>query len=290
MKSLLIDDRQRAVQETARKFAENEVAQIAREVDEEERWPRKVWEKAVETGLVGVEIPTEYGGAGMGTLEAALVSEEIARVDAGVRAALITDFGTRMITNYGNKTQKEKILRGVANGNLIGAMANTEPSHGSDAANIETRAKKDGDKYVINGVKTFISQASVADYVLTMCRTSDEGRDGISAFIVETDQEGFEIKTTFKKMGWNASPTAQIRYNDVRVPAENLVGTEGEGFYQLMEFFEEERVLIGAQALGIAKGCLGEAIDYAKDREQFGQSISEFQAIKHKLADMALKV
>jgi len=287
-----LNEEQRAVRETARDFAENEVAPRAREAEETGDWPEDVWEKAVETGFVGSEIPEEYGGAGMGSVEKAVMCEEIARVDAGMLVAIGTEFGTRMVAEYGTEEQKDWILRGVTNGELIGAMANTEPSHGSDAASIETTARKEGDEYVIDGVKTFLTHGNIADYALTMCRTGgeDSGHAGISAIIVETDRDGFEVESEIHKMGWNASETAQVRYDDVRVPEDNLVGTENYGFYQLMEFFEHERVGIAAQALGIAQGCLEHAVEYADDREQFDRSISRFQAIQHKVADMAVKV
>ncbi|WP_255149454.1 acyl-CoA dehydrogenase family protein [Halorarius halobius] len=281
---------ERAIRRTAREFAEEEIAPVAREHEETGEWPRAVWEKAVETGLVGGTIPEEYGGAGLSQVETCLFMEEIARVDAGMLAAIGTEFGTRMIREYGTDDQKERILRGVAEGELIGALGNTEPKHGSDAASIETTAEKEGDEYIIDGVKTFITHGTVADYVLTMARTGGEGHAGISAFIVETDRDGFEVEREIEKMGWNASETAQLRYDGVRIPEENLVGTENAGFYQLMEFFEEERVGIGAQALGIAQGCLDETVEYVKQRSQFDRELREFQAVQHSVADMALKV
>ena len=283
-------EEERAVRQTAREFAENEIAPVARHHEETGEWPREVWEKAVETGLVGGSIPEEYGGAGLSQVESSLFMEEICRVDAGMLAAIGTEFGTRMIKEYGTEEQKDWILRGVANGDLIGALGNTEPNHGSNAAGIETTAEKDGDEYVIDGVKTFITHGTIADYVLTMCRTGGPGHGGISAIIVETDRDGFEVESEIHKLGWNASETAQIRYDGVRVPEENLVGNENTGFYQLMEFFEEERVGIAAQALGIAQGCLEEAIDYVEQREQFDRQLQEFQAVQHKIADMGLKV
>jgi alkylation response protein AidB-like acyl-CoA dehydrogenase len=285
-----LTEEQRAVRTTAREFAENEVEPVAREHEESGEWPREVWKRAVETGLIGVSIPEEYGGAGMGQVEASIFAEEIAYADAGMLAAIGTEFGTRMIAEYGTEAQKEWILEGVTSGDLIGALGNTEPAHGSNAAGIETTAEKDGDEYVIDGVKTFITHATIADYVLTMARTGEAGHGGISAFIVETDRDGFEVESEIHKMGWNASETAQIRYDGVRVPEENLVGYEDAGFYQLMEFFEEERVGIAAQALGIARRCLDEAVEYAGDREQFDRKIQQFQAVQHKLADMAVKV
>jgi len=286
------NEEQRMIRDSAREFAENEVAPRAREAEESGEWPRDVWEKAVETGFVGTEIPEEYGGVGMGAVERCIMCEEVSRVDAGMLAAIGTEFGSRMIAEYGTEEQKEWILPGITSGELIGAMANTEPAHGSDAASIETSAKKDGDEYVIDGVKTFVTNAPIADYALTMCRTGDEdsGHAGISAFIVETDRDGWEIETEFEKTGWNASPTAQVRYDGVRVPEENLVGHENYGFYQLMEFFEHERVGIAAQALGIAQGCLDHSLERAEEREQFDRPISRFQAIQHKLADMGVKV
>jgi len=281
---------ERAVRGTAREFAEGEIAPVAREHEESGEWPRAVWEKAVETDLVGAGIPTEYGGAGLSQVGQCLLLEEMSRVDAGVAAALGTAFGTRMVREYGTEAQKEWILRGVAEGELIGALGNTEPDHGSDAAAIETRAEPDGDEYVITGTKRFITHGTVADYVLTTARTGGPGHGGISAFIVETDREGFVVEREIDTMGWNATETAELRYEGVRVPAENLVGEENRGFYQLMDFFEAERVGIAAQALGIAAGCLEEAVGYVQEREQFGQPIADFQAVQHTLADMAVKV
>jgi alkylation response protein AidB-like acyl-CoA dehydrogenase len=281
---------QRAVRDTVREFAREEVEPVAREHEESGEWPEEVWEKAIEADLVGLGIPEEFGGAGMGQVEAAIFADEVAYADAGILAAIGTSFGTRMVTEYGTREQKEWILEGVASGDLVGALGNTEPEHGSDAANIETTAERDGDEYVIDGVKTFITHGSIADYVLTMCRTGGEGHGGISAIIVETDREGFEVEREIETMGWNASDTAQLRYDGVRVPAENLVGQENRGFYQLMEFFEEERVGIAAQALGIARRCLDEAKEYVGEREQFGQTIGEFQAVQHTIAEMAVKV
>ena len=281
---------QRAVRETAREFAAEEVEPVAREYEESGEWPREVWEKAVEADLVGLGVPEEFGGAGMGQVAATVYADELAYADAGILAAIGTTFGTRMIAEYGTRDQKEWVLEGVASGDLIGALGNTEPSHGSDAANIETTAERDGDEYVIDGEKTFITHGSIADYVLTMCRTGETGHGGISAIIVETDREGFEVEREIETMGWNASDTAQLRYDGVRVPAENLVGQENRGFYQLMEFFEEERVGIAAQALGIARRCLDEAREYVGEREQFGQPIGDFQAVRHTIAEMAVKV
>jgi len=285
-----LTEEQRAVRRTVREFAETEVEPVAREHEESGEWPEAVWEAAVEADLVGIGIPPAYGGAGMGEVEGAIFAEEIARADAGMLAAIGTNFGTRMIAEYGTESQKEWILEGVASGDLIGALGNTEPEHGSDAASIETTADRDGDEYVVDGVKTFITHGGIADYVLTTCRTGGPGHGGISAIIVETDRDGFEVESDIHKMGWNASNTAQLRYDGVRVPAENLVGKENEGFYQLMEFFEAERVGIAAQALGIAQRCLDEAIEYVNERRQFGQPIGEFQAVRHTIADMGLKV
>ena len=285
-----LTEEQRAVRRSAREFADNEIEPVAREAEETGRWPEEVWEAAIDAGFVGVRIPEEYGGAGMGSVASTIVAEELSRADAGVAAAIATDFGTGMVERYGTEAQREWILEGVATGEVISAMANTEPSHGSDAAAIETQAERDGDEYVIDGVKTYTSHGTIADVVLTMCRTGEAGHGGISAFLVETDREGFEVESEIHKMGWNATETAQLRYDGVRVPAENLVGEEDRGFYQLMDFFEHERVGVAAGALGIAQGCLEEAVAYAKEREQFGRPIRKFQAIQHKVADMGVKV
>jgi alkylation response protein AidB-like acyl-CoA dehydrogenase len=290
MVELTFSEQERAVRRTACEFAETEVAPVARHHEETGEWPEEVWEKAVEAGLVGGTIPEDYGGAGLSQVETCLFMEEICRIDAGMLAAIGSEFGTRMIREYGTDEQKEWILRGVAEGDLIGALGNTEPEHGSDAAAIETTARKEGDEYVIDGVKTFITHGTIADYVLTMCRTGEAGHGGISAIIVETDRDGFEVEREIEKLGWNASETAQLRYDGVRVPEENLVGYEDAGFYQLMEFFEEERVGIAAQALGIAQGCLDETVEYVGEREQFDRELREFQAVQHTVADMAMKV
>ena len=290
MVDFTLSEQERAVRRTAREFAEEEIAPVARHHEETGEWPRDVWEKAVDIGLVGGTIPEAYGGAGLSQVETCLFMEEICRVDAGMLAAIGTEFGTRMIREYGTDEQKEWILRGVAEGELVGALGNTEPEHGSDAASIETTARKEGDEYVVDGVKTFITHGTIADYVLTMCRTGEAGHGGISAIIVETDRDGFEVEREIEKLGWNASETAQLRYDGVRVPEENLVGYEDAGFYQLMEFFEEERVGIAAQALGIAQGCLEETVDYVSQREQFDRELREFQAVQHTVADMAMKV
>ena len=290
MVDFTFSEQERAVRRTAQEFAEEEIAPVARHHEETGEWPREVWEKAVDTGLVGGTIPEEYGGAGLSQVETCLFMEEICRVDAGMLPAIGTEFGTRMIREYGTDEQKEWILRGVAEGDLIGALGNTEPEHGSDAAAIETTAQKEGDEYVIDGVKTFITHGTIADYVLTMCRTGEESHGGISAIIVETDRDGFEVEREIEKLGWNASETAQLRYDGVRIPEENLVGYEDAGFYQLMEFFEEERVGIAAQALGIAQGCLDETVEYVGEREQFDRELREFQAVQHMIADMAMKI
>ena len=290
MVDFTFSEEERAVRRTAREFAEQEIAPVARHHEETGEWPHEVWEKAVDTGLVGGTIPEEYGGAGLSQVETCLFMEEICRVDAGMLAAIGTEFGTRMIREYGTDEQKEWILRGVAEGELVGALGNTEPEHGSDAAAIETTARKEGDEYVVDGVKTFVTHGTIADYVLTMCRTGEAGHGGISAIIVETDRDGFEVEREIEKLGWNASETAQLRYDGVRVPEENLVGHEDAGFYQLMEFFEAERVGIAAQALGIAQGCLDETVEYVGEREQFDRELREFQAVQHTVADMATKV
>ncbi|MEF8908554.1 MAG: acyl-CoA dehydrogenase family protein, partial [Haloarculaceae archaeon] len=169
---------QRAVRDTVREFAREEVEPVAREHEESGEWPEEVWEQAVEADLVGLGIPEEFGGAGMGQVEAAIFADEVAYADAGILAAIGTSFGTRMVAEYGTHEQKGWILEGVASGDLIGALGNTEPEHGSDAASIETTAEQDGDEYVIDGVKTFITHGSIADYVLTMCRTGGAGHGG----------------------------------------------------------------------------------------------------------------
>ena len=284
---------QKQIRDEIRKFAENEIKPVATEYDREEKYPHEVIDKAAEMGLLGARIPIEYGGAGYSTIETMIISEELFAADPGIALCLVsTSFGTENIVASGTEEQKEKFLEPVARGDMITGAAITEPHAGSDVSAISTRAEKDGDEWVINGNKMWITNGTVADYVVALCETDPEaeGRyNGFSQIIIESDRDGYEAEKITGKLGIRASDTAELIFNDVRVPEENLVGTRGAGFLQQMQFFDETRTGVAAQGVGIARGAAERALEYSGEREQFGKSIGEFQSIQHKLADMFTK-
>ena len=289
-----LTEEQKQVREEVRKFAENEIKPVASEYDAEEKYPHDVVDKAAEMGLTGTQIPIEYGGAGYSTVEAMLISEELFAADPGVGLCVLsTSFGTESIEMFGTEEQKEEFLEPVARGEMISGAAISEPHAGSDVSSISTRAEKDGDEFVINGNKMWITNGTVADFVVALCQTDPEaeGRyNGFSQIIIETDRDGFSAEKITGKMGIRASDTAELVFDDVRVPEENLVGTRGAGFLQQMQFFDATRTGVAAQGVGIARGAAERALEYAEEREQFGQPIGEFQAIQHKLSDMFTKI
>jgi alkylation response protein AidB-like acyl-CoA dehydrogenase len=285
-----LSDEQKQVRDEVRRFAENEIAPIAGEYDREEKYPHDLIETAGEMGMLGATIPAEYGGAGYSTLETVIISEELFAVDPGVGLCVAsTGFGAEAIIAAGTDDQKERFLPPVARGDAIMGAAISEPDTGSDVSSVSTRAEKDGDEWVINGNKMWITNGSVGDYFVVLCQTDPdaEGRyNGFSQIIVESDRDGFTAEKITGKLGIRASDTAELLLDDVRVPEENLLGTEGAGFLQQMQFFDATRTGVAAQGVGIAKGALERALDYAKEREQFDRPIGDFQAIQHKLADM----
>ncbi|WP_227354013.1 acyl-CoA dehydrogenase family protein [Haladaptatus salinisoli] len=285
-----LTEEQQAVRDEVRRFAENEIEPIAKEYDQEEKYPWEIIDKAAEMGLTGANIPIDYGGAGYSALEVAIIIEELFAVDAGIGLCVTsTAFGADAIREFGTEDQKEEYLSPVAAGDAIMGTAISEPDTGSDVSSVSTTAEKDGDEWVINGNKMWITNGSVGDFFVVMCQTDPEADDrysGFSQIIVEADRDGFESDKITGKLGIRASDTAELIFDDVRVPEENLVGTRGMGFLQLMQFFDETRTAVAAQGVGIAKGACERALEYAQQREQFGRSISEFQAIQHKLADM----
>ncbi|MFC3959858.1 acyl-CoA dehydrogenase family protein [Halovivax cerinus] len=286
-----LTDEQKQLREEVRRFAENEIAPVAEEYDVEEKYPHEIIEKAADMGLLGPHIPIEYGGAGYGSLEVAMIVEELFAVDAGIGLSLIsTSFGCEAIIAFGTDEQKERFLEPVAAGEAITGAAISEPDTGSDVSSVSTRAEKDGDEWVLNGNKMWITNGSVGDYFVVLAETNPdaEGRyNGFSQIVVESDRDGFEAEKITGKLGIRASDTAELIFDDVRVPEENLIGTRDAAFMQQMQFFDETRTAVAAQGVGIAKGALEAASEYAQDREQFGRPISDFQAIQHKLADMA---
>ncbi|WP_254527862.1 acyl-CoA dehydrogenase family protein [Natrinema gelatinilyticum] len=281
-----------AIRDAVREFGENEMVPVAEEHDREHTYPVDLRKKAAEYDFVAPNIPIEYEGAGMDKISTTIVTEELWRADPGIGSAVgSAGFGSDMIIEFGDEWMKEEWLPKIANGESASCSCISEPAHGSNVAGMETVAEKDGDEYVIDGNKMWITNGTVADVGVVMAKTSlGEGHRGITAFLVPTDLDGFETEKIDNKLGIRASDLAEVILNDVRVPEENVIGEVDRGFYQLMEFFASGRTNVAAQAVGAAQGALDAAIEYATEREQFDQPISEFQAIQHKIAEMATKV
>ncbi|GKU24984.1 acyl-CoA dehydrogenase family protein [Clostridium folliculivorans] len=276
-----------------REFAEEEVKPIAFMLDQENKFPTKAVHKLAEMGMLGIPYPKEYGGAGLDVISYAIAVEELSRVDGGTGVILSahTSLGTYPIAAYGNEDQRQKYLVPLAKGEKLGAFGLTEENAGSDAGGTETTAVLEGDYYILNGSKIFITNAGQADiYVVFAVTTPNIGTKGISAFIVEKDSEGFSFGKHYDKMGIRSSATAELIFNDVKVPKENLLGKEGEGFKIAMATLDGGRIGIAAQALGIAQGAYENALEYSKERIQFGKPICQQQIIAFKLSDMATKL
>ena len=278
-----------AIRKAVREFAEDEIVPVAREHDESGEYPEELRREAAEYDFVAPNVPEAYGGAGMDALASSLVTEELWRADPGIGSAVgSAGFGSNMLIAYGDEWMKEEWLPEIAAGEAVSASAISEPAHGSNVAGIETRAEQDGDDYVLNGNKMWITNGTVADIAIVMAKTDPgAGHRGITAFLVPTDTDGFTAEKIDNKLGIRASDLAELRIDGVRVPEENVVGEVDEGFYQLMNFFAAGRASVAAQAVGAAQGALDAAREYATEREQFDQPIGEFQAIRHKLAEMA---
>ncbi|WP_266083239.1 acyl-CoA dehydrogenase family protein [Haladaptatus caseinilyticus] len=287
-----LSDEHRAIQQAVREFGENEIAPVAKEHDEKGSYPKAIRKEAAKYDFVAPHIPTEYGGAGMGLLSAVLVTEQLWRADPGIGSAVgSAGFGTNMIIKYGDEWMKQEWLPKIAAGEAVSYSAISEPAHGSNVAGIETIAERDGGGYILNGNKMWITNGTVADVGLVMAKTSpDEGHRGITAFLVPTDLDGFSTEKIDNKLGIRASDLAEVILDDVRVSEENVIGEVDNGFYQLMDFFAHGRTRVASQAVGAAQAALDAALDYAGEREQFDQPIGEFQAIQHKLAEMATNV
>lgn len=282
-----------ALRAKVREFAETEVKPIAFMLDQQNEFPTDAIKKFGEMGMMGLPYPKEYGGAGLDTLSYAIAVEELSRVDGGTGVILSAhvSLGSYPIYAFGTEEQKQKYLVPLAKGEKLGAFGLTEPNAGSDAGGTETTAVLEGDHYILNGGKIFITNADKADtYVIFAVTTPDIGTRGISAFIVEKGWEGFTFGTHYDKMGIRSSSTAELVFNNVKVPKENLLGKEGQGFKIAMATLDGGRIGIAAQALGIAQGAFENALEYAKEREQFGMPIAHQQVISFKLADMATKL
>lgn len=276
-----------------KEFAENEVKPLAQEVDETEHFPRATVEKMQKLGFMGIPQPKEFGGQGCDTLTYVLCVEELSKVCAttGVIVSAHTSLGTDPIKKFGTPAQKEKYLRPLASGELLGAFGLTEPGAGTDASGQQTKAVLEGDHYVLNGSKIFITNGGEADiYIIFAMTDKSKGTKGISAFIVEKDFPGFRIGTKEKKMGIRGSATTELIFENCIVPKENLLGQEGKGFGIAMTTLDGGRIGIAAQALGIAEGALEETIAYVKERKQFSRPIAKFQNTQFQIADMATKV
>ena len=286
-------DEQSQLRRSVREFAEGEIAPHVMEWDEASRFPIEIVPKLAEMGLLGIIFPEQYGGAGLGYIEYAIAIEELARVDGsiGLSVAAHNSLCSNHIFKFGTESQKKKYLAPLAQGKKIGAWSLTEPEAGSDAGGTRTVARRDGEQWVLNGAKTFTTNGHCADVCVAMAVTDkSKGSHGISAFIVEKGTPGFRPGKKENKLGMRASDTSEVIFTDCRVPEENLLGPEGEGFIGSLKILDGGRISIAALGLGMAQGALEAATKYAKQRKQFGQPISEFQAIQFKVADMATQV
>jgi len=283
-----LTDDQREIQDLARRFTADRITPFAGEWDERSHYPVDVWKAAGELGFGAIYVSEESGGIALGRLEAALVMEAMAYGCPATSAFIsIHNMAAWMIDRYGSAALKGRFLPGLTSMEKIGSYCLTEPGSGSDAAALKATARRDGDYYVLNGTKQFISGAGYNDVYVCMVRTGEEKSRGISAIVVEKGTPGLSFGAPEKKLGWNASPTAQVIFEDCRVPVANLVGAEGEGFRIAMSGLDGGRLNIGACSLGGAQRCLDESIRYTRERQQFGQAVADFQNTQFTLADMA---
>lgn len=290
-----LTEEQRLIREMVRSFAENEVAPSAAARDEEERFDRGLmFDRLADLGLTGIVFPEQYGGAGADYISYAIAVEELSRVCAstGVTLSAHLSLGSNPIYLYGTEEQKERYLVPLATGEAMGAFGLTEPAAGSDAGGTTTTAIREGDNWVVNGTKIFITNGGEADYTVFFARTDRDARKhhGISAFIVEKGTPGFSFGKKEKKMGIRSSLTTELVFENCRIPHEQLLGPEGEGFTVAMKTLDGGRIGIGAQALGIAQGALDASLSYCREREQFNSPVSRFQGVQFQLADMATQV
>jgi alkylation response protein AidB-like acyl-CoA dehydrogenase len=284
---------QKMIKRTMRQFVDEEVAPGALERDRTKQFPLKIFRKLAEMGIMGLPFPEEYGGGGADTVSFAIVTEELSRAcgSTGITYSAHISLGGAPLYLFGTEEQKQKYLTPICTGESFGAFGLTEPNAGSDAGGTRTSAKEDNGEFVINGNKCFITNASYAKHLALTAMTGEKDKKKeISAIIVPTNAEGFTVIDNYEKMGLNSSNTTELVLEDVRVPIENLLGKRGEGFRQFLITLDGGRIGIGAMAVGVAQGAYEKALTYAKDRKQFGKSISSFQAIQFKLADMAMKI
>jgi hypothetical protein len=282
---------QRAVEDAARRFAREKLAPHAAEWDEKEFFPVETLRAAAALGFAGIYVKSEVGGSEMSRLDAAIIFEELSAGCTSTAAYIsIHNMASWMIDRFGNEEQRKRLLPKLTTMEKIASYCLTEPGAGSDAANLRTRAVRDGDHYVLNGSKAFISGAGVSDVYTCMVRTGEDGPKGISCIVVEKGMKGLSFGKKERKMGWNSQPTAQVIFEDCRVPVANRIGAEGEGFRIAMMGLDGGRINIGACSVGTSRAALEETVAYTKDRKQFGKPIAEFQASQFKLADMATEL
>jgi len=286
-------ENQTIIKNTIREFAEKNIKPHIMQFDESQEFPMDIMRQLGELGFLGILVSEEFGGAGLGYVEYALIIEELAKVDPSISLSVAAHNGlcTNHINQFANTDQKKKYLPDLTSGKKIGAWGLTESSSGSDAASLKTIAQKVGYKYILNGSKTFITHGTVGKTAVVMAITDkDKGKKGISAFILEKGMKGFITGKKENKLGMRASDTTQLIFDNCEVPAENLLGNEGEGFIQALKILEGGRISIAALSVGLAQGCLDACIKYSKERKQFGKSLSEFQAIQFKLSQMTINI
>ncbi len=285
---------QKDIVKAAREFAEKELRDRAKEFDEKEEFDLSICKRAAENGFIGAFIKEEYGGAGLGYLEHSLITEEFWRVDPGSAQNFCSfSFGAEMLQTFGTEQQKRKYLPTIAGGDAIIGTAVTEPDAGSDVTMVKTRAERHGDRYILNGSKMFITNGCFAKYLLVYAITNPNERDvhkRASVILLDTGTPGFEAVKIRGKMGIRASNTAEVNFSNVEVPADNLIGREGKGFYQLMDFFNKTRNHVAAQGVGLAQGALEMAISHVKKRKAFGGTLSKLQGVQFKIAEMATRI
>jgi isovaleryl-CoA dehydrogenase len=279
--------------DTVARFAREQVAPLAAEIDQKERFPQETFSKMAEWGLLGIGLPEEYGGSGGGIVESCIVAEELARHCGSTAASwgAHVDLCAANICRNGTPEQKKRFLPDLASGKKIGAMAMTEPEAGSDVLSMKTRAVDQGDFFVLNGTKTFITNGPVGHLFLVYTKTDPKSKGkGITAFVVERGFKGFTIGKPLEKLGWHGSPTGELIFEDCLVPRENLIGEINQGVKVLLSGLNSERLVIVAECLGLARASLEESVKYGQERKQFGRPIAEFQMVGEKLARMAVKV
>lgn len=288
-----LSEEHRMLKESVANFASKEIQPIAEEIDREDKWPDGLWQKLADLGIMGITVNQAYGGAGADILSASLACEELAKVSAAVALSwgAHANLCCNNLNSHANETQKKKYLPPLCNGKDIGALGLTEPNAGSDAVNIQTTARKEGDHYVVNGTKTFITNGPIANTIVLYTKTDKSlGPKGITAFILDTKFPGFSVSKKLNKVGNRGSATGELIMDNCIIPAENIIGQENRGIAVMMGGLDVERAFFGTYALGIAEAAFSESIKYSKERVQFGKPIASFQLIQQKLADMYTQI